>query len=184
MGLAGYARPPVKDRMLSGEPYLASDPQLVAERARATELCRRFNAGEDGVLPELIGSLGEGAEILAPLHCDYGSNTTVGARTFMNWGTKILDCAPVTVGEGVLIAAGVQLIAATHPLDPEQRRAGWELARPVTIGDGAWLGSGVLVLPGVTVGEEAVVGAGAVVTRDVAPRTVVAGNPARVIRTL
>ena len=170
--------------MLAGLPYRADDPQLVAERARATELCRRFNAGEGAVISELLGSLGEGAEILAPLHCDYGSNITVGARSFMNWGTKILDCAPVTIGEEVLIAAGVQLVAATHPLDPQERRAGWELARPVTIGDGAWLGSGALVLPGVTVGEEAVVGAGAVVTRDVAPRTVVAGNPARVIRSV
>ena len=170
--------------MLAGEPYRADDPQLVAERARATDLCRRFNAGAADALRELIGSLGEGAEILAPLHCDYGSNITVGARSFMNWGTMILDCAPVTIGEEVLMGAGVQLIAATHPLDAKERRAGWELARPVTIGDGAWLGSGVLVLPGVTVGDEAVVGAGAVVTRDVAPRTVVAGNPARVIRTL
>lgn len=168
--------------MLAGEPYRADDPQLVAERGRATELCRRFNAGETAVLGELLGGLGEGAEILAPLQCDYGSNIFVGARSFMNWGTMILDCARVTIGEEVLIAAGVQLIAATHPLDAEQRRAGWELARPVTIGDGAWIGSGALILPGVTVGEEAVVGAGAVVTRDVAARTVVAGNPARPVR--
>ena len=170
--------------MLRGEPYLASDPELAAERARSTALCARFNGGDAAALGELLGSLGEGAEILAPLHCDYGTNISVGARSFMNWGTMILDCAPVTVGEDVLIASGCQLIAATHPLDAAERRAGWELARPVTIEDGAWLGSGVLVLPGITVGEEAVVGAGAVVNRDVAPRTVVAGNPARVIRRL
>ena len=131
-----------------------------------------------------LGAVAEGAEILAPLRCDYGSHTVVGARSFLNWGTMILDCAPITIGDDVLIAAGVQLIAATHPLDAAQRRAGWELARPVTIGDGAWLGSGVLVLPGVTIGAEALVGAGAVVNRDVAPRTVVAGNPARPIRTV
>ena len=170
--------------MLAGEPYFPDDPELVAGRERSVALCRRFNAGETEVLGELFGSLGEGAEIMAPLHCDYGTNITWGARSFMNWGGMILDCAAITVGDDVLMAAGVQLIAATHPIEAADRLEGWELARPVTIGDRAWLGSGVLVLPGVTVGEEAVVGAGAVVTRDVAPRTVVAGNPARVIREL
>jgi len=84
----------------------------------------------------------------------------------------------------VMVATNVQLLTATHPLDAARRRAWWEHARPITIGHGAWLGSGAIVLPGVSVGEEAVVGAGAVVTRDVEPRTVVAGNPARVIRRL
>ena len=173
-----------KERLLRGDAYQAGDPELVAERERARLLCLRFNGGDATALDELLGSVGEGCEILAPLHCDYGSNVVVGARSFMNWGTMIYDCAPVTIGDDVLLAAGVQLIAATHGLDAAERRAGWEYARPVTIEDGAWLGAGVLVLPGVTIGAEAVVGAGAVVTKDVAARTVVAGNPARVIREL
>ena len=167
--------------MLAGELYRADDPVLVAERERCRELVARFNAGEDVAL---FGAVGDGAEIMAPVQCDYGYNVSIGARTFVNYNAVLLDPAPITIGADVQIASSVQLVTATHPLDPDQRASGWELASPIVIEDGAWLGAGAIVLPGRRVGSEAVVGAGAVVTRDVAPRTVVAGNPARVIRRL
>jgi len=162
----------MKQRMLRGEDYIV-DAELSAEHRRAMLLLERFNASsidEDALrtelLTELVGAVGE------------------GRGTFVNFGAVFLDVSAITIGDDVQIATNVQLLTATHPLDPERRRAGWESGRPITLADGAWLGGGVIVLPGVTVGENAVVGAGAVVTRDVEPNVVAAGNPARVIRRL
>jgi maltose O-acetyltransferase len=170
--------------MLAGKPYDAQDPVLRAERARARELCHRFNAGEDAVLRELLGTVGEGVEILAPFECDYGYLTTVGARTFINYGAVVLDAAPVTIGDDVQIGPGVQLLTALHPLDPVERRTGMETAKPVRIEDGAWLAAGVIVMPGVTIGADTVVGAGSVVTRDLPARHLCVGNPCRVVRSI
>jgi maltose O-acetyltransferase len=180
-----------RELMLRGEPYLAADPQLEAERRRARRLTDRLNAAsvDDGVqiasiLHELLGCLGEDAYVRPPFHCDYGSNIAIGARTFVNFGAIVLDCAPVTIGEDVQIATAVQLLTATHPLEQGARRAGWESAHPIAIGDGAWLGGGVIVCPGVSVGAGAVVGAGSVVTRDVPAGHLAYGNPCRVVRDL
>jgi len=180
-----------KERMLRGEPYLAGGPELTAERMRARLLTQRINGASaaDGpaigaLLRELLGAFGEGSYVTPPLYCDYGYNIAIGARTFVNYGAVMLDCAPITIGDDVQIATSVQLLTATHPLDAAERRAGWESASPITIADGAWLGGGVIVCPGVTIGAEAVVGAGSVVTRDVPPRTLAVGNPCRVVREL
>jgi maltose O-acetyltransferase len=170
--------------MLAGEPYDAQDPGLRAERARARELCHRFNGGDDTAIHELLGAIGECAEILAPFECDYGYLTTVGARTFINYGAVVLDAAPVTIGDDVQIGPGVQLLTPIHPLDPVQRRTGAETAKAVTIEDGAWLAAGVIVLPGITIGAGAVVGAGSVVTRDLPARHLCLGNPCQVVRSL
>ena len=159
--------------MLRGEPYLANDPALLLERRQCRLVCERFNATSfaltverRAILSELLGELGEGAEVMAPFECDYGYHITVGARTFINYGAVVLDGAKVTIGDDVQIGPGVQLLTALHPLDPVERRRGTETAKPVTIGDGAWLASGVIVLPGVTIGADTVVGAGSVVTKD------------------
>jgi maltose O-acetyltransferase len=181
----------MKRRMLAGELYVATDEQLTAERALCSLLCERLNglsAADEparlAILRELLGAIGEDTLIQSPFRCDYGYNVRIGRRSFVNYGGIFLDVNPISIGDEVLIATNVQLLTATHPLDAAQRRAWWESGKPISIGDGAWIGGGALILPGVTVGEEAVVGAGAVVTRDVEPRTVVAGNPARVIRRL
>ena len=181
----------MKARMLRGEEYLASDALLTAERERCSVLCERLNALSAAqeperlaVLRELLGAMGEDTLVQSPFRCDYGYNVSIGRRSFVNYGGVFLDVNPITIGDEVMVATNVQLLTATHPLDAARRRAWWEQARPITIGHGAWLGGGAIVLAGVSVGEEAVVGAGAVVTRDVEPRTVVAGNPARVIRRL
>jgi maltose O-acetyltransferase len=177
--------------MLAGELYIADDPQLAAESLRSRTLTRRFNDSDPGdpqarraVLRELLGALGEGTEIRPPLRCDYGYQTHVGARTFINFGVVLLDVATITIGDDVQVGPNVQLLTATHPVEPEPRRAKFEAARPIVVGDNVWLGGGVIVCPGVTIGENTVVGAGAVVIRDLPPNVVAAGNPARVIRQL
>ncbi|WP_461028364.1 sugar O-acetyltransferase [Streptomyces sparsus] len=175
--------------MLAGEPYLADDPELAAETLRAALLSERFNATSAAdsekrreLLTELLGEVGEDVEIRPPLRLDYGYQTTVGPRTFVNYGLTLLDVGRVTIGADVQIGPNVQLLTPTHPVEPEARRAKWEAAEPITIGDNVWLGGGVIVCPGVTIGENTVVGAGAVVTRDLPANVVAVGNPARVIR--
>jgi maltose O-acetyltransferase len=181
----------MRERMLAGEPYLADDPEIIAALDRAQALTHRYNAmdpldraGRHALLVELLGAFGEGSEIRAPFHCDYGAHTSVGARTFINFGLVCLDVAPVTIGDDVQIGPNVQLLTATHPLEAGPRRDKWESARPIAIGDNAWLGGGVIVLPGVRIGADSVIGAGAVVTRDVPAGVVAVGNPARVMREL
>ena len=166
-------------------------PELVAARRRAREILARYNATAEEeqderaeLLRELLGHVGAEAWIEPPFFCDYGSNTSLGDRFYANTGCIVLDSAPVTIGDRVLFGPAVQLLAVTHPVEPELRAQGLEYAEPIAIGDDVWLGGGAIVLPGVTIGERAVVGAGAVVTRDVPADTVVAGNPARIIRTL
>ena len=175
--------------MLRGVPYLANDPALLDERKRCRLVCERFNATSFGdtatrraILDELLGEIGEDADVMAPFECDYGYHITVGARTFINYGAVILDGAKVTIGQDVQIGPGVQLLTALHPLDPVERRRGTETAKPVTIGDGAWLATGVIVCPGVNIGPDVVIGAGSVVTKDLPARHLCVGTPCRVIR--
>jgi maltose O-acetyltransferase len=181
----------MRERMLAGELYIADDPQLGHDSIRAQSLTRRFNTlpAEDGdgrraVLAELFAEFGDGSEIRPPLQCDYGYQTRFGARSFANWGLVCLDTATVTIGDDVQMGPNVQLLTATHPIEPGPRRNKWEAAEPIVIGDNVWLGGGVIVCPGVTIGENTVVGAGAVVTRDLPANVVAVGSPARVIKQL
>ncbi|GGD99368.1 maltose O-acetyltransferase [Aureimonas endophytica] len=180
-----------KERMLAGELYRADDPELGAAYSRAQTLLAAFNAtrGDDverltRILGDLLGHLGEGAMIKPALHCDYGANISIGARSFVNVGCVLLDCNRIVIGEEVQIAPGVHIYTATHPLDAATRRAGWEAAHPVFIGDGVWLGGGSIVCPGVTIGENTVVGAGSVVTKSLPANVLAVGNPCRVLRAL
>ena len=179
----------MRDRMLAGEHYIADDPDLARENARAQALAHAYNTTDptDGdrlheIATELLGSFGPDSTIRPPFRCDYGYQTTVGARTFANWGLVCLDVGRITIGDDVQIGPGVQLLTATHPVEPGPRREKWEGSAPITIGDNVWLGGGVVVLPGVTIGRDTVVGAGAVVTRDLPAGVVAVGNPARVVR--
>jgi maltose O-acetyltransferase len=178
-----------KALMLAGELYRADDPELRADAQRCERLLRRFNASEAAneraaTLRELLAEVGEGVVIKPPLFMDYGYQTSIGAGTFVNSGAVILDVGRVTIGADVQIGPNVQLLTPTHPLEPDLRRSGAEAAEPITIGDNVWLGGGVIVCPGVTIGRDTVVGAGAVVTRDLPPGVLAVGNPARVIRQL
>jgi maltose O-acetyltransferase len=179
----------MRERMLANDLYLADDPQIAADSERMLSLTHRLNAMDPTdraalreVLTELLGAFGEDSEIRPPFRCDLGYRTTIGARTFVNYGMVCLDVAPVTIGDDVLIGPNVQLLTPTHPIDPDLRRDKWEAAQPITIGDNVWLGGGVTVCPGVTIGENTVVGAGSVVTRDLPANVVAVGNPARVVR--
>jgi maltose O-acetyltransferase len=167
-----------KEKMLAGELYRAGDPELVQERERCKSLLRRL-PDDPTILHELLGHLGDHAEIVAPFACDYGYNISLGAHAFVNFNCVFLDCAPITIGERAQLGPGVQLLAADHPRDAKTRRGGLEYAKPILIGADAWLGGGAIVLPGMSVGAESVVGAGSVVTRDVPPGVIVGGSPAR-----
>ena len=177
--------------MLDGDLYIADDPELAADSLRARRLQDRFNRTEAGagderrrILAELLGAFGPGSEIRPPFYCDYGYQIRVGARVFANFGLSALDVATITIGDDVQIGPNVQLLTPTHPVEAEPRRAKWEAARPITIGDNVWLGGGVIVLAGVGIGENTVVGAGSVVTRDLPADVVALGSPARVTRSL
>lgn len=179
---------PMLERMRAGDLYRGT-AEIGAAIRTAAALARRFNdadpsddEGRRKLLEQLLGRLGADVEIRPPLYVDYGSNLHVGARTFVNFGLVALDVAAITIGEDCQLGPNVQLLTPTHPLEPEPRRAKWEAAKPITIGDNVWLGGGVIVCPGVTIGADSVVGAGAVVTRDVPPGVVAVGNPARVVR--
>ncbi|MGY2130122.1 sugar O-acetyltransferase [Blastococcus sp. SYSU DS0617] len=181
----------MRERMAAGDPYLADDPELAELSSRAQDLVAAYNATtvrqappRRKLLEQLLGSIGEGTELRPPLHVDYGSNITVGARCFANFGLVALDVGRITIGDDVQFGPNVQLLTPTHPVEPEARRQKWEAAAPITIGDNVWLGGGAIVLPGVTIGANTVVGAGAVVTKDLPAGVVAVGNPARVVRTL
>lgn len=181
--------PSHKERMITGEPYLADDPELLDDRRRCRLLTEQLNAtsvadpfGREEILRSLLGHIGDSAEILSPFQCDYGYQISIGARTFINFGAVILDSAPVQIGDDVQIGPSVQIVTPTHPLDPVKRRTLIESARPIVIGDGAWLATGVIVCPGVTIGAGAVIGAGSVVISDVPARHLCVGNPCRVVR--
>ena len=179
-----------KVKMLAGELYRSTDKELVADRRRAQAILARYNAISNGdpdlllsLLREFMGAVGDGTTIMPLFMCDYGYNIRLGRNVFINYHCVFLDCAPIEIGHDVQIGPSVQLYTAQHPLDPVVRRSGLESARPIRVGHDVWIGGGAVVLPGVTIGARSVVGAGAVVVRDVSPGTVVVGNPARVVRT-
>lgn len=175
-----------KARMLAGELYRADDPVLSADAARAARWMDRYNASgtadadaRHALLIEGLGHAGEGTVVRPPFHCDYGYNIHLAERVFINFGCIILDVVAVDIGAGTQIGPGVQILTADHPRDPALRGQGWEFGRPVRVGANVWIGGGALILPGVTIGDDAIIGAGSVVTRDVAPGVTVMGNPAR-----
>jgi maltose O-acetyltransferase len=180
----------MRERMLAGEPYLFDD-SLDADTRRCRLLLRTINdatpdqdAERDDALRELLGSFGAHSNIRPPFRCEYGFQIHVGSRVFANFGLVCLDVARITIGDDTRIGPGVQLLTPTHPLAPGLRREGWESARPITIGRNVWLGGAVVVCPGVTIGDDTVVGAGSVVTRDLPAGVLAVGNPARVVRSI
>ncbi|MGH7040149.1 MAG: sugar O-acetyltransferase [Stellaceae bacterium] len=180
--------PSEKEKMLAGALYRADDPELETERARTRAWLARYNAPlarSEAELRQLVGEglaeIGEGAFVRPPFYCDYGFNIRLGSGVFLNFNCVILDVGAVTIGEGTQIGPAVQIYAADHPRELSLRKQGFEAGRPVRIGRHVWIGGGAILLPGVTVGDGAIIGAGSVVTRDVAAGATVAGNPARPI---
>ena len=178
----------MRERMLRGELYIADDRDNEAEFARVQELLASFNglapgAGDarDALLRRMLRHVGEGVVVRPPFFCEYGA-ISIGERTFINVDAVMLDVMPITIGDACQIGTRVQLLTASHPVDPGPRRIGWESGQPITIADNVWLGGGAIVCPGVSIGEDTVVGAGAVVSRDLPAGVVAAGVPARVLR--
>ncbi|WP_109128990.1 sugar O-acetyltransferase [Aggregatibacter segnis] len=179
-----------KEKMLRGLAHQPYSNELVSMRLRAKELLHDFNIltrpgnKEEKVrlILALFGQADESTHINAPFYCDYGSNIKVGKNFFANYHCTILDNAPVTIGDNVMFAPSVSLYTVGHPIDPELRLAGWEQARPITIGNNVWLGGNVIVLGGVTIGDNAVIASGSVVTKDVPANSLAMGSPCRVVR--
>ncbi|KAJ0408200.1 hypothetical protein ATCC90586_003308 [Pythium insidiosum] len=179
-----------KQKMIKGELYNALDPELEEDRKRIRSLVQQFNDASAyspesvALMGEMLGSKGEKVIIEAPFRCDYGYNIHLGDSVFMNFNCVLLDVCEIRIGARTLLGPGVQVYTASHPLDPEVRKAGLENGRPVTIEEDVWIGGNAIILPGVRIGRGAVVGAGSVVTKDVPPMSVVAGNPARFIKSV
>jgi maltose O-acetyltransferase len=182
--------PTMRERMLAGELFRFDD-SLATDARRCRALLRRINdatpdqdAERDAWLGELLGAFGEGSNIRPPFRCELGFQTFVGSRVFANFGLVCLDTARVTIGDDTQLGPGVQLLTPHHPLEPGPRRDRWESGEPITIGRNVWLGGGVIVCPGVTIGDDTVVGAGSVVVHDLPPGVLAVGSPARVVRRL
>ena len=173
--------------MLAGELYDASAPDLQAEMAATQQWLARYNAGlgassadRRALLLERLAVVGEGTVVRPPFYCDYGFNISLGAGVFLNFNCVILDVVAVTIGDKTQIGPCVQILTADHPRDAAARVSGLEFGRPIRIGRNVWIGGGAVILPGVTIGDDAIIGAGSIVTRDVPTGATAFGNPARV----
>lgn len=174
------------EKMIASQPYNCMAPELDLLRRETARLYRRLNRSDEedeqlALLQQIVGELAQGAFICPPLYCTYGRHIYLGERSYINMGATLLDNAPIRIGAEVMIGPNVQIYTAAHALDADERIQGVETALPVTIEDRVWIGGGAILLPGVTIGREAVVGAGSVVTRDVPAGARVAGNPARLL---
>lgn len=180
-----------KEKMIAGEMYLGNDPELLEDQRIVQTLVRDFNKSKPkgasrrwDLLGQIFGKIGKDTVIRPPFHCDYGYNITMGERCYLNFGCVFLDCTNITLGDEVLLGPGVQVYTAAHPIEATPRRQGWEFALPVTIGSGVWIGGGTVLCPGVSIGENSVIGAGSVVTKNIPANVVAVGNPCRVIKEL
>ncbi len=179
-----------KQKMIAGLPYRPSDDTLRADRLRARQLIHRYNHSRpdekterQAILKELLGA-GETAYIEPTFRCDYGYNIFLGKDFYANFDCVMLDVCPIHIGDNCMLAPGVHIYTATHPIDAAQRISGVEYGKPVTIGHNVWIGGRAVINPGVTIGDNAVIASGSVVVKDVPSNVVVGGNPAKVIKTL
>jgi maltose O-acetyltransferase len=178
-----------KEKMLAGEMYNPADAQLVKDREYARRQVRIYNETSETegekrtqLLRELFGSTGENVYIELNIRVDYGYNIFVGENFSANFDCVILDVCEVRFGDNCMLAPGVHVYTATHPLDPTERNSGKEYAKPIIFGDNVWIGGSAVINPGVSIGDNVVIASGSVVTKDVPNNVVVGGNPANVIK--
>ncbi|MGB2578892.1 maltose O-acetyltransferase [Elusimicrobium simillimum] len=180
-----------KEKMLAGQAYTANDHELKTLLKHARELTRKYNQTLEGdlvtrreILESLFGAVGKNVYVEPSFKCDYGFNIFIGDNFYANFDCTILDVCKVEIGHNCLLAPGVHIYTATHPLNSADRAAGVEFGKPVKIGNNVWLGGKVIVNPGVTIGDNVVAASGAVIVKDVPSNVLVAGNPAKIIKTL
>jgi len=180
-----------KEKSHAGMLYQPGDPELTAERDVTVQKLYDYNrlhpldrAARQAAIREILGKAGENCVVEQPLFCTYGYNVAVGDNFFLNVNGKLMDSGKITIGNNVFIAPNVCIITEEHAMDVEQRLAGLESTYPVTIGDNVWICTGAIILPGVTIGANSVIGAGSVVTKDIPPNSLAVGNPCRVIRAI
>lgn len=173
----------------AGIAYIA-DKEVMEQQKRARKLTQELNTVDrsdfekiEKIVKELLGK-SEGAFINPPFYCDYGFNIEVGKNFYANYNCTILDVGKVTIGDNCMFAPNVAIYTAGHPIHPDSRNSMYEYGIPVSIGDNCWLGGNTIVCPGVKIGNNVVIGAGSVVTKDIPDRSIAAGNPCRVIRTI
>jgi maltose O-acetyltransferase len=178
------------EKMLAGELYDPFDAVLLEARDRARDLCQDLNATREAdrdlrrsLMKQIFGKGGESVWMQPPFYCDYGTNIELGERVFFNFNCIVLDVCRVTIGDYCQFGTGVQILTPLHPLEATLRRKE-EYGAPIVIGSDVWVGSGALILPGVTVGSRTVIGAGSVVTRDLPDDVLAVGNPCRVLRSI
>ena len=178
-----------KQKMLMGIIYNAEEACLIEERNRAKSLTKQYNESrqEDRdhrkyLMGQIFGKLGQNVHLEAPFYLDYGYRTTIGDDFFSNFNLTILDGGGVEIGDRDFIGPNVGIYTANHPTDVRRREKGYEWALPVKIGNKVWIGGGVTILPGVTIGDNTVIAAGSVVTKDIPANVVAAGNPCKVIK--
>ncbi len=179
------------EKLDAGLEFCVLDPEVDARKKHAAAQCARLRAldpndyeGHYAIVKELFGSVGEVANVLPGFNCDSGKNIHVGEDFLANYNVTILDIAPVRIGDFCMIGPNTLITSVGHPLSPAGRRRKLAKGEPVTIGDDVWIGGNCTILPGVTIGSNVVVAAGAVVTKDVPDNCVVAGVPARVVKEL
>lgn len=178
-----------KEKMLRGELYQSWDPILKTERKNAKLLCQELNATTENekelrknLLKRLLGKIEGEVFIEPPFYCDYGYNISLGEYVFMNHGCVFLDVNKIDVGRQTMLGPYVQVLTATHPLNPEIRLSGVEYAKPIKIGQNVWIGGGVIICPGVNIGDNTTIGAGAVVTKDIPANVLAVGNPCKIVK--
>ncbi len=177
------------EKMISGEWYNPMTDYLISLRDKSRETLFEFNKEKDEkkreqILKSLLGKMGERCYITPSLFCDYGCNLEIGDGVYFNANCVVLDCAKVSIGDNTFVGPNCQFYTPIHPLEYKKRNTFIETAKPITIGKNCWLGGSVIVLPGVTIGDGSVIGAGAVVTKDIPENSVAVGNPAKVIKTI
>lgn len=179
-------------KMISGQLYDPNDIQLAQMRMEARELLTQINASlqdiKDGerlkLCEKLLGKAGNGFWLQPPFYCEYGKNIELADKVFFNFNCVVLDVAKVVIGSRVLVGPNVQIYTATHPLDVNERNSGLEFGKSISIGDNVWIGGSAVICPGVSIGPNSIIAAGAVVTKSVPSSVIVGGNPAKIIRQL
>ncbi len=179
----------LEDKMRSGGLYICADPELQKRQQACLEVLYDYNHSRPGetakraeLLSRILAEVGENCYIEPPLHANWGCHTHIGNNVYANFNLTLVDDTDIYIGDSVMLGPNVVLATAGHPVDPDLRRKVYQFNQPIRLGNNVWLGAGVIVLPGVTIGDNSVIGAGSVVTRDIPPGVVAVGNPCHVVR--